>query len=118
MYWKYTLETGDKVTFTYNQKRATGSLVGIVFPNGEPVDPTQDKYDPSDFEVLIESGKHVVEVNMTDVKKRNERVDERETDIPSLTENFRPVFSDGRSLGELFDSDEIDTVDPSNYTRG
>lgn len=88
MYWKYHLEAGDLVVFDYDGKRAAGTVrkIRIDQPTGEIE--TTDDLDLSKCFATIKSGKKTVEVNFDDLVRRTPK-DERETDIPMLSERMR-----------------------------
>ena len=90
MYWKYHLQHGDLVKFRYNGEIVYGTLDKIRFPPG--IDPegeyTVDDIELSECSVIIQSGTEEVEVPMDDVLERTAK-EERETDIPMLSEDLR-----------------------------
>jgi len=87
MYWKYHIESGDLVGFTYNGKIVHGTVRGWIDPD-KYEDKTFDEVEPSDFELLIRSGDEEVEVNLDDITTRTAKAD-RQTDLPLMSEEFR-----------------------------
>lgn len=97
-YWKYHLESGDLVRFWYDwaddpdgRHLYDGSVAGIIIPD-EYTDTQPESYDDIDlsaFDVKVKSNGHTVTVPMDDIDKRLKKADERETDLPSMSEEFR-----------------------------
>jgi len=89
MYWKYHLEAGDAVSFVYDGRTVYGTVLGWIDPD-KYEDVSFDDVSPSDFELLIKSGKKEVDVNLDDITGRTAKED-RETDLPYMSEEFRLV---------------------------
>jgi len=87
MYWKYHIESGDLVGFVHDGKLVHGTVRGWINPD-KYEDKTFDEVEPSDFELLIRSGDEEVEVNLDDITTRTAE-DDRQTDLPLMSEEFR-----------------------------
>lgn len=110
-YWKYHLETGDLVRFEYDDDEvghmiAWGTVKGFIDHHDEEPE-TADEVDFSKIDVKIDSGNETVTVTVDDILKRKKK-EERETDIPSLSERFRfegGVTQKRRQMKERIDDD-------------
>jgi len=87
MYWKYHIESGDLVAFTYEGETVSGTVRGWLEPENFE-NKTFDDVEVSDFELHVTSGDEDVTVNLEDVVERVDE-DDRETDLPFLSERFR-----------------------------
>lgn len=87
MYWKYHIETDDLVQFVHDGKVVSGTVRGWINPD-QYEDKSFDDVEPSDFELLVQSGTKEVAVNLKDITERVDKED-RETDIPLMSEEFR-----------------------------
>lgn len=87
MYWKYHIEAGDLVTFTHEGRTVHGTVKGWLNPD-KYADTPLSEVEPSDFTLVVQSGTEDVKVNLADVKSTIEE-DDRETDIPLFSEEFR-----------------------------
>ena len=87
MYWKYHIEKDDLVQFVHDGRTVAGTVLGWIDPD-QFEGLTLEDVEPSDFELRIKSGKKEVNVNLTDVTSRVDK-DERETDLPYMSEEFR-----------------------------
>jgi len=87
MFWKYHIESGDHVTFKHDGRLVGGTVLGWLNPE-QFEDKTIDDVEPSDFDLRIKSGKEEVTVNLDDIKNSTPE-DERDTDIPLLSEELR-----------------------------
>ena len=87
MYWKYHIEAGDHVTFSYDGRRVGGTVLGWLNPD-QFDDMKFEEVEPSDFDLRIKSGSEEVTVNLDAIEKRTPE-NERKSDIPLLSERFR-----------------------------
>lgn len=90
MYWKYHIEAGDLVAFEYDGRTVYGTVRGWITTNDDvnPDEASLDDVKPSDFALRITSGNEDVDVSLVDIKRSVDE-DERETDLPLLSETFR-----------------------------
>lgn len=87
MYWKYHIECGDHVSFRYDGELVGGTVRGWLEPDNFE-NKTFDDVEVSDFELYVTSGDEDVTINLEDVEDRITE-DDRETDLPLLSERFR-----------------------------
>ena len=90
MYWKYHIEAGDLVAFEYDGRTVYGTVREWVCTNDD-VDPEQASFEEveiSDFALRVTSGEEDVTVPLGEIRRSVDE-DERETDLPLLSERFR-----------------------------
>lgn len=99
-YWKYHIESGDALQFWHededgHRRLYWGTLTGIFLPDDYDEDEIEsyDDLDLSEFDVKIKSGREEVTVNLDEDVKKRVKEDERETDLPLMSERLR--FSGG-----------------------
>jgi len=91
MYWKYAFKPGDAVQFYYRDHLAWGTFKGWVKNDAFQRVHEEESYEnvePSDFDIVVNSGNEDVTVNLDDVENRVKKED-RETDLPGLSERLR-----------------------------
>lgn len=91
MYWKYAFKPGDAVQFRYRGYHAWGTFKGWVKNDAFQQVHEEESYEnvePSDFDIVVESGDREETVNLEEVTKRVKKED-RKTDLPSFSERVR-----------------------------
>jgi len=91
MYWKYAFKPKDAVQFRYRGHLAWGTFQGWVKNDAFQQVHEEESYEnvePSDFDIVVESGDERVRVNLDDVEDRI-KFEDRKTDIPGLSERMR-----------------------------
>lgn len=100
-HWKYHMNPGDLVQFWYDwddddgaQQLYSGTIMGFREPADWDEDDAEsyDDIDLSEWEAVIKSNRKEVSVPIDDIEDRVPK-DERDTDLPSMSEEFR--FSGG-----------------------
>lgn len=88
MHWKYHLEAGDAVKVTTDDGIGWGTVRGWPHDKNPPEGCSLDDYGLSDFTIRVKSGQWTGDVTLDDVEDYQPE-DERETDLPLLSERVR-----------------------------
>ena len=88
MHWKYHLTPGDLVKVSDGDMIGWGTVRGWVTDKCPPEDASFDETELSDFTLYIKSGSIETEVTLDQITDHVNEED-RETDIPLLSEEFR-----------------------------
>jgi hypothetical protein len=97
MHWKYYLTPGDLVKVSYGDMKGWGTVRGWIRDKCPPEDVTFDEVELSDFTLYIKSGSIETEVTLDQITDYVNEED-RETDIPLLSEEFRLTDGIDQSL--------------------
>ena len=88
MHWKYHLEAGDAVRVRTSDGYGWGTVRGWVLEECPPEESYVDDYELADYTIRVQSGDWEGNVTLDDVLDYQSE-DERETDLPLLSEDMR-----------------------------
>jgi len=111
MYWKYAFKPKDAVQFRYRGHLAWGTFKGWVKNDAFQRVHEEESYEnvePSDFDIVVNSGGEEIRVNLDEVNNRV-KFEDRKSDLPNLGEEFR--FSKGvKQIDRKIEKGEIEEV--------
>jgi hypothetical protein len=88
MHWKYHLEAGDAVRVRTSDGYGWGTVRGWVLDECPPKGCDVGDYELADYTIRVQSGDWKGNVTLDDVLDYQSE-DERETDLPLLSEDMR-----------------------------